>query len=63
VPKTVIGRQGEDPLGLTVNFEVAQRGCERRTGQEAEKGVTHNLLQCKVQEEDSTMVYGEIIEG
>jgi hypothetical protein len=58
----MIGKQGEDPLGLIVSIKVAQRGCER-TGQKSEKGVTHNSLQCKVQEEDSATVYGEMVEG
>lgn len=59
----MIGRQGEDPLGLTVSTEVVQKRCERRTGQEAKKGVTHYLLQCKVQKEESAIVYGEMVEG
>jgi hypothetical protein len=54
--KTVVARQGEDGLSFILRLEVPYSSHVWRTRHKAEHGVNHELVQCKVQEEDTAVM-------
>lgn len=53
--KTVVARQGEYGLSFILSLETPQSCRALRNRPEAQHGVNHELVQCKVQEEDTVV--------